>query len=90
MRVALMATDKPDSLHVRMDARPKHVAYLKASDAVEQAGPFLSPDGEMCGSLIILQVADMAEAEDFAANDPYAKAGLFESVVLQEWNRVIG
>lgn len=90
MRVALIAKDKADSLSIRMENRPLHVAYLKASSAVEQAGPFLSPEGEMCGSLIILNVADMTEAETFAAGDPYAKAGLFESVVLQDWNRVIG
>ncbi len=46
--------------------------------------------GEMCGSLIILEVADMAEAEDWVAHDPYGKAGLFESVELIPWNRVIG
>lgn len=90
MRVALIAKDKANSLSIRMENRPDHVAYLKASPAVEQAGPFLSPEGEMYGSLIILNVADMAEAQEFAANDPYAKAGLFQSVVLEEWNRVIG
>ena len=55
---------------------------------VEQAGPFLS-NGEMTGSLIILDVADMALAEVWAKNDPYAKAGLFENVRLEQWNKVI-
>ena len=32
----------------------------------------------MNGSLIILDLADRAEADAFVANDPYAKAGLFE------------
>ena len=31
-----------------------------------------------------------AEAEAWAAADPYAKAGLFASVMIQEWKRVIG
>ena len=44
----------------------------------------------MIGSLIILDVPDMAAAGDWAANDPYAKAGLFQSVTLTHWNRVIG
>jgi uncharacterized protein YciI len=39
---------------------------------------------------VVLDVADMAAAESWAAKDPYAKAGLFESVELIAWNRVIG
>jgi len=66
------------------------LAYLKSSDAVAQAGPLLNAEGGMIGSLIILDVPDMAAAEDWAANDPYAKAGLFQSVTLTHWNRVIG
>jgi hypothetical protein len=44
----------------------------------------------MCGSLIILTVGSKAEAEAWAAADPYARAGLFQSVMIQEWKRVIG
>ena len=73
-----------------MENRPKHVEYLKASAAVRMAGPLLNDAGDMCGSLIILEVEDMAEAEAWAASDPYALAGLFESVSLDPWNKVIG
>lgn len=90
MRVALMAKDKAGALQTRLDNRADHVAYLKASGIVEMAGPLLDDTGEMCGSLIILEVADMAAAEAFAASDPYRKAGLFESVDLTAWNKVIG
>ena len=38
----------------------------------------------MCGSLIILDVADLDEARDWAAGDPYARAGLFASVEINE------
>jgi uncharacterized protein YciI len=44
----------------------------------------------MAGSLVILDVADMAAAQNWADNDPYANAGLFESVELIEWKKVIG
>ena len=44
----------------------------------------------MCGSLVILDVADMAAAEAWAAGDPYAKAGLFSDVELTAWKKVIG
>jgi uncharacterized protein YciI len=56
---------------------------------VSQAGPLLDDAGEMIGSLVILDVADMAAAQAWAANDPYAKAGLFESVDLIPWKKVI-
>jgi len=90
MRVALICTDKPGHLQVRLDTRDAHVAYLKSNTCVEQAGPFLDADGAMSGSLIILEVESMAEAEAFATGDPYAKAGLFADVRLEAWNRVIG
>jgi uncharacterized protein YciI len=36
-----------------------------------------------------LDVADMAAAQNWANNDPYAKAGLFETTELIQWNKVI-
>lgn len=90
MLIALIARDKPGALPVRMENRPAHVEYLKSGPAVQQAGPLLDADGQMCGSLIILDLPDMAAAEVWAADDPYGKAGLFESVELIPWNRVIG
>ncbi len=90
MRVAIMCHDKPDHIETRKFNRDAHVAYLKEGGMVEMAGPFLDEAGEMCGSLIVLEVSSMADAELFAKNDPYAKAGLFESVRIQAWNKVIG
>lgn len=90
MLVALTARDKPGALATRMENRPAHVAYLQETGVVFMAGPLLDDEGEMCGSLIILDVADMTEAEAWAASDPYAKAGLFESVTLDPWKKVVG
>lgn len=90
MRFALIAKDKPGALEVRKANRDAHVAYLKSTDAVEIAGPFLDDNGEMCGSLIILDLPDMAAAEAWAAQDPYKAAGLFQSVEITAWNKVIG
>ncbi|WP_341232845.1 YciI family protein [uncultured Sulfitobacter sp.] len=90
MLVALFAHDKPGALPVRQENRPAHVDYLKSTGCVAQAGPLLDDDGQMCGSLVILDVADMAGAQSWADNDPYAKAGLFADVQLVAWNRVIG
>ena len=90
MLIALIARDKKGALQVRMDNRPAHVDYLKASGGtVFQAGPLMI-DGEMAGSLVILNVEDRGAAEAWAANDPYARAGLFGSVELIEWKKVLG
>jgi len=89
MLIALIARDKPGALQTRLDTRDKHVAYLKETGVVSQAGPLLDDAGAMIGSLVILEVADIAEAEAWAANDPYAHAGLFETVELIPWNKVI-
>lgn len=90
MLVALMTRDKPGHLQTRKDNRDAHLAYLRATGVVQQAGPLLDDAAEMCGSLIVLDVTDMAAAQEWADNDPYAKAGLFETVTLIQWNRVIG
>lgn len=88
MLIALIARDKAGALQTRLENRPAHVDYLKSTGVVSQAGPLL--DGEdMIGSLVILDVEDMAAAQAWADNDPYAKAGLFESVDLIPWKKVI-
>lgn len=90
MRIALITRDKPDALQIRLDNRDAHLAYIEETGVVEMAGPFLDPDGVMCGSLIIMNVDTLAAAQDWADNDPYAKAGLFEKVRIEEWKKVIG
>lgn len=90
MRVALICIDKPGSIEIRKANREAHLAHIAASGVVEMAGPFLSDSGEMCGSLVVLDVADVQAARDWAAADPYARAGLFQSVDIREWKKVIG
>jgi uncharacterized protein len=92
MLFALICTDKPNAAAIRAEARPKHLAYIEAQKgAVKIAGPFTSDDGQtMLGSLIIVEAADMAAARAFAANDPYALAGLFQSVEIKPWRWIVG
>ena len=89
MRVALICIDKPNALEIRLANRAAHLDYLKETGVVEMAGPFL--DGEaMVGSLLVLEVETLEQAQAWAANDPYAKAGLFASVDIRAWKKVIG
>jgi uncharacterized protein YciI len=90
MLIALICRDKPGALPIRQANRDAHLAYLRASaPRVALAGPLLE-DAAMAGSLIVLDVADMAAARNWADADPYARAGLFASVQMMEWKRVIG
>ena len=50
----------------------------------------LDVDEKPMGSALIMEFPDRAAAEAFATDDPYAKAGLFEDVTLDAWNKVIG
>ena len=86
---AVICRDKPDSLPLRMENREAHLAYANEFGAVFLGGPLIE-DGQMAGSMAILDVADMAAAEAWASGDPYGKAGLFQSVTINEWKRVIG
>ena len=89
MLVALIAHDKANHLDVRTQNRAAHLEYIKSSGIVSQAGPFVDENGNMIGSLVVLEVDDFLDAQNWAKDDPYAKAGLFESVQLIRWNKVI-
>ncbi len=89
MRFAVICRDKPGHLEVRMQNRAAHLAYIETTGIVEMAGPFIE-DGQMFGSLIILEADGLKAAQDWVAHDPYGKAGLFENVTVTEWKKVIG
>ncbi len=85
MLFVITAHDRPDSLALRMATRPAHFDYAQKTGAVRLGGPFLDEKGEMIGSLMIIEAADLAAAREWQANDPYAKAGLFADSDLQPW-----
>lgn len=86
---AVICRDKPGHLQTRLDTRDAHLAFLKASDALRMAGPLIE-EGEMRGSLVVVETDDLAAAQGWAAGDPYKAAGLFASVEIIEWKKVIG
>ena len=91
MLYAIICLDKPGALETRKANRDAHLAHIRAANgAITQAGPFLDAAGEMCGSLLIMEAESRAEVEAWCADDPYAAAGLFESVEIRPWKRVIG
>lgn len=82
MLFALYCIDKANHAQVRQANRPEHLAYLETfAEKLVFAGPLLTDDGQApLGSLLVVELADRAAAEAFAAGDPYAKAGLFTEV----------
>ncbi|MDK1387597.1 YciI-like protein [Sinorhizobium sp. 8-89] len=91
MLFALLCTDRPGGLQLRLDTRPAHVAYLNdlnAKGILKIAGPFLGADAKPTGSLVIVKAETLEEAKAIAEDDPYAKAGLFSNVEIKAYNWV--
>lgn len=75
---------------LRRRTRSAHLAYLeKAIDQVVVAGPLLDDSGEPIGSMLLMEFPDYRAAVAFAADDPYARAGLFASVAVTAWRQVL-
>jgi uncharacterized protein YciI len=89
MLFAITNLDKADSFALRAATRETHLGYLDSIVAqMILAGPVLNAEGQSIGSLLIVDAENQAAAEAFAAADPYAKAGLFESVTIRPYRLV--
>ena len=86
---AVICRDKPGHLSTRLETRSAHLDWLNAADLVRMAGPLVE-DGEMRGSLLVIEADSLGSATAWAAGDPYKAAGLFASVEVIEWKKVIG
>ncbi|WP_432209916.1 YciI family protein [Marinobacter alkaliphilus] len=98
MYYAIISEDVPNSLALRMTARPAHVARLEALKAEGRllvAGPHPaidSPDpGEagFSGSLVIAEFESLEQAEAWADADPYIEAGVYQSVTVKPYKVVL-
>jgi uncharacterized protein len=90
-RFLLLCLDKPGSLALRMANREAHLAYVAVNaDKVPAAGPLLDDEGQMKGSLLVVEAQDRATVEAFSAADPYRQAGLFERVEIHAWRQSVG
>ena len=86
MLFALICDDKPASLDLRVKVRADHLAFLGSlGAAMKFGGPFTDDAGSPVGSLVVIEAENRAAAETLAAQDPYAKAGLFQSVIIRPW-----
>jgi uncharacterized protein len=83
--------DKPGAGALRAETRPAHLEYLRSfGDKVVVGGPTLAEDGATAtGSVLIVDLPDADAAARFAADDPYARAGLFASTTIAPWRKVV-
>ena len=84
---AIIAQDQPNGVEHRMAVRPTHLEHLKTlGDKMVFAGPFLDENEKPFGSLMVIEAADLAEAQAMAASDPFAREKVFASYEVKRWN----
>jgi uncharacterized protein YciI len=94
MWYAIRAFDRADSLALRRELRPRHLARLqdlRDAGRLLTAGPLPaidSPDpgnAGFRGSLMILEFESLAAAQDWAAADPLLIGGVYERVEVDPY-----
>jgi uncharacterized protein YciI len=98
MFYAIVGQDVPDSLDRRLAARPAHLERLHALQQAGRlllAGPFPTIDSNdpgaagFSGSLIVAEFESLAAARTWADADPYVAAGVYASVSVKPFKKVL-
>jgi len=98
MYYSIVGEDVPDSLEKRLSVRPAHVERLK--ELLDQgkllvAGPNPAIDNEdpgpngFTGSIIIAEFDSLQQAQQWADQDPYIGAGVYEKVTVKPFKKVL-
>ena len=98
MWYSIVSEDVEKILAVRSRARPQHLArlaILKEQGKLLVAGPHPAIDnvepGEagFTGSLIIAEFDSLDDAQYWADSDPYVEAGIYQSVIVKPFKKVL-
>ena len=98
MLYMILGKDVPDSLAQRLASRPAHLARLQALQTegpLIMAGPLPaidSPDpgaAGFTGSLIVAEFPSLIDAQAWADADPYLAAGVYASVEVKPFKKVL-
>ena len=98
MLYAIISQDRADSLNDRLNARPNHLARLEAlrdAGRLVLAGPHPaidSPDpgpAGFSGSLVVAEFNSLEAAQAWADDDPYVAAGVYASVTVKPFRKVL-
>jgi uncharacterized protein YciI len=99
MLYAIIAEDLPGTLARRLEARAAHLERLKALQEAGRlllAGPHPAIDAAdpgpagFTGSLVVAEFASREAALAWAAEDPYAAAGVYGKVTVKPFRKVLG
>ena len=94
----IVANDVQNSTALRQSARPDHLARLedlKNAGKLLTAGPLPAIDAEnpgdagFTGSIIIAEFDSLQAAKTWADQDPYVAAGVYESVSVKPFKKVL-
>ncbi|MEX0731925.1 MAG: YciI family protein [Aquisalimonadaceae bacterium] len=98
MYYAIISEDVPNSLPLRKQVRPAHLERLKtlqANGRLLVAGPHPAVDSEdpgeagFTGSLVIAEFDSLAEARAWADADPFVDAGVYRTVTVKPYVKVL-
>ena len=90
MLFALVAHDRPNAVARRLELRPDHLKHLDAlGDTLLLAGPFLADNGDMVGSIVVIEAETLDAAREIFARDPCMVGNLFYSVTIKPWKLVV-
>ncbi|MBU2704647.1 YciI family protein [Zooshikella marina] len=98
MLYIIIAEDVPNSLPLRQQARPQHLArleLLREEGRLIIAGPTPAIDsndpGEagFTGSIIIAEFNSLEDAKRWANDDPYIKAGVYAKTTVKPFKKVL-
>ena len=77
-----------DDQELRLRTRPTHREYLRSLfdvGKIVMSGPW----EDETGMLLVYDVADLAEAQQLLAQDPYRSAGVIANATIKEWRVVL-
>jgi hypothetical protein len=88
----IYATDKPDTLALRLERYAEHRAYIEEQENAGvrtiMSGPLQTDNGEiMNGSLLIVEAKDRATVEHYVARDPFMRQGIWGDVKIHRFHR---
>jgi uncharacterized protein len=98
MLYVIIGEDVANSLTLRLQARPDHLARLetlKQAGRLVLAGPTPAIDNNdpgkagFSGSLIVAEFDSLDAAQQWADADPYVAAGVYASVSVKPFKRVL-
>lgn len=98
MWYAIVSQDVENSLSLRQQARPDHLArlqQLKAEGRLLIAGPNPAIDSNdpgdagFTGSLVVAEFDSLTAAQQWADTDPYIQAGVYKDVMVKPFKLVL-